>query len=187
MPSVERLLNEAQFALGNISPGSTRETRYRKKTERLLRRIVQKYPATTEATQARSMQDQLRGIQRVTVRTPLPHTAHKPASSHRAHKTLSKQPSGQKSLSSDQVSKIANDIRAASKRTFATSTAQSWGTLWQKYAALSYVKKKSLAFVLLFVFLIVAAMPFLLLGLIFYAAKPSLLRDHLHALLDSLS
>lgn len=132
------------------------------------------------------MQDQLRGMQRVAIRTPLPHTAHKPASSHHAHKAPSKQPSGQKSLSSDQVSKIANDIRAASKRTFATSAEKSWGTLWQKYAALSYVKKKSIAFVLLFVFLIVAVMPFLLIGLIFYAAKPSRLRDHLHALLDSL-
>lgn len=133
------------------------------------------------------MLDQLDGIQRAAIRTPLPHKAHTPTSPHRKHVAKPQRPTVQRTLSSDQLSKIANSLRSASKRTFTTSSKGNWSDLWQKYAALSYVKKKSLAFVLFFAFLLVAAMPFLLFGFIFYFAKPSLLREHLHALLDSFS
>lgn len=56
MASAEQLLNEAQYAFNSISAGESREnSRNRSRATSLCKKIIRKYPASTEASQAHSI------------------------------------------------------------------------------------------------------------------------------------
>ncbi|MDJ0813916.1 MAG: hypothetical protein QNJ23_09305 [Woeseiaceae bacterium] len=56
MASAERLLNEAQYAFNSVGPGGNRDDRRRASRARsLARKIIRKYPDSTEAAVARSL------------------------------------------------------------------------------------------------------------------------------------
>ncbi len=56
MASAEQLLNEAQYAFNSVGPGGNRsDRRNASRASRLARKIIRKYPTTTEAAVAHSL------------------------------------------------------------------------------------------------------------------------------------
>ena len=63
----------------------------------------------------------------------------------------------------------------------------SWGQIWEKFSALSFFQKKVAAFILLFLLLLLPAMPFLLLFGVFYILRPKMIKQHIAGTLDAFS
>ncbi|MDJ0907082.1 MAG: hypothetical protein QNI96_13770 [Woeseiaceae bacterium] len=73
MASAEKLLNEAQYAFNSIGPGGSRgDRRNASRASRLARKIIRKYPASSEAAEARSILKRL-GEEAFAPRLPLMH------------------------------------------------------------------------------------------------------------------
>lgn len=81
MASAEQLLNEAQYAFANISFGeSFANTRNAARAKSLCRKIIRKFPATTEASEAHAILRRL-GEEAYTSEMPIRHR-HVPQSEH---------------------------------------------------------------------------------------------------------
>ena len=83
MASAEKLLNEAQYALNGVGPGGTRDDRRNaSRAKRLSRKIIRKYPTSTEAAQAHSILRRL-GEEAFQSQMPLVHRHAEHSESHR--------------------------------------------------------------------------------------------------------
>ena len=81
MATAEQLLNEAQYAFANISFGeSFANTRYAARAKSLCRKIIRKFPATTEASEARAILRRM-GEEAYLSKMPILHR-HVPQSEH---------------------------------------------------------------------------------------------------------
>lgn len=86
MASAEQLLNEAQYAFANISFGETpANARYAARAKSMCRKIVSKFPLTTEAQEARAILRRL-GEESYTSEMTIRHR-HVPQSRHHEVKT----------------------------------------------------------------------------------------------------
>ena len=73
MASAEKLLNEAQYALNSVGPGGSRsDRRNASRASRLARKIIRKYPGSSEAAEARSILKRL-GEEAFLPKMPLVH------------------------------------------------------------------------------------------------------------------
>ena len=73
MASAEQLLNEAQYAFNSVGPGDNRsDRRSASRASRLARKIIRKYPMSSEAEEARSILRRL-GEEAYMPRVPLVH------------------------------------------------------------------------------------------------------------------
>lgn len=172
MASAEQLINDAQFAFANVTPGSADEKKFRRQAQRYAMRIVSRYPTSTEATQARQILWQLGML-----------AAEPTRRENLVHNHLSD--AEQSKITITTHSAEAHNIR--SKRSAGTASLPndySWGMIWKKFAGISHEKKKVLLFGLFFISLIVAAFPFLALAIFIYLARPRLLQEHLYKSLD---
>lgn len=83
MASAERLLNEAQYAFNNIGPGGSRDDRRNaSRASSLARKIIRKFPASTEAEVAHSLLRRL-GEEAFLPKLPLVHHHREHDQSHR--------------------------------------------------------------------------------------------------------
>ena len=84
MANAEKLLNEAQYAFNSISAGESREdSRNRSRATSLCRKIIRKYPESTEASEAHSILRRL-GEEAFLPQMPL---VHRHGSHENAHRT----------------------------------------------------------------------------------------------------
>jgi hypothetical protein len=82
MVNAEKLLNEAQYAFNNVGPGGTRDDRRNAShASRLARKIIRKYPTSTEAAQAHSILRRL-GEEAFQAQMPLAHRHAEHGESH---------------------------------------------------------------------------------------------------------
>ncbi len=160
MAGADELLREAQYALLNVSPGSTDEHKYTVRAKSCALQVVQKYPHSIEVAQAREILAQL-NIQIA-----------KPASP-----TLTGRP-----LAAPAVHPKMNRFAAR-----AATTEDQWRAIFRRFIALPSGKKKLFFVVLLF---FVALLPFSLFVvagvIVLYAFNLPLLKKHLLVLLDRL-
>jgi hypothetical protein len=167
--SAGELIREAQHAFMNISPGSSDERKYTARAKKYANRVIRKYPASSEATQARQILARLGVIQMPARVRVSPHKSHTPEPSHQHDLRTPK-------------------IAAARVRTTkSVAKDDSWQQIWRSFLDLSYSKKKVLAFVTMFAFFIISFMPFLFVFFAFYAFQPAVLRRHLHQVLVALA
>lgn len=83
MASAEQLLNEAQYAFNSVGPGGTRDDRRNaSRASRLARKIISRYPTSTEAAQAHSILRRL-GEEAFQSQMPLAHRHAEHSESHR--------------------------------------------------------------------------------------------------------
>ena len=83
MASAEQLLNEAQYAFNSVGPGGNRnDRRNASRASRLARKIIRKYPTTTEAAVAHSLLRRL-GEEAFLPKLPLVHKHAEHSQSHR--------------------------------------------------------------------------------------------------------
>ena len=84
MASAERLLNEAQYAYNSVGPGNSRSDRRNASRARsLARKIIRKYPTSTEAQEAHSLLRRL-GDEAFLPQLPL---VHRHAGHDKSHRT----------------------------------------------------------------------------------------------------
>lgn len=188
MASAEQLIQEAEYAFFNISPGSTNEAKYTATAKRLAKRVIARHPTGVEAVQARNILQQL-GVRmpRATPRASVLIHNHSSSASHSPHPAprVRKPASTFKPLSPAQAKAAATAISMRPKGT-KSADAPSWADVWQRYSALSYLQKKIVAFALLFLLLIVSFTPVLLFGAVVYFLRPRLAKEHACKILDAL-
>ena len=181
MASAEKLLREAEFAFRNISPGSTDERKFTARAKRYASKLVREYPASSEAEQAHSILRRL-GVgyssvkSRPSTKRPAsrsPHADHTPESPHR-HQLTTPKPSGRGSLV---VADSGN--RSRKKRDLSDD---SWENIWRIFLGLSHTSKRILAFLLMFVIVIIGFTPFLLVFFLYYLTQPAQIRNHVHTI-----
>jgi hypothetical protein len=174
MASAEKLLAEAQYAFRNISPGSADERKHSARAKRYASKLLRKFPVSPEAEQARNILRHLGAGFAAPKRTvfskrsmsPSPHVDHTLEMSHR-HTTEQR--------------KVIDEVLAPARKQRARSAKDdSWQNIWQIFLGLSYTKKKILAFLSVFLMVIVGFTPFLLVFFLYYAAQPVKIRAHLH-------
>jgi hypothetical protein len=174
--SADELIREAQYAFRNISYGSTDERKYRARAEKYARRVIRKYPASIEASQARQILAQMNlqiPVQSQPVAPP-PNAAADFEKSHSAD-----------SGHTTNLNPRPTSLRAALQH---SGVPEDWRDLIRRFMGLPPGKKKTIGFV--FFFAIVFFFPigiFTVSGLvIFYALQPALLKRHLGQLLNKL-
>ncbi len=187
MASAEELLRDAQHAFQNITPGSADEKKYTARAKKLAHRIVRKYPASIEAEQARAVLRSLGEMLAISKSVDRAHSRHShQASWETPHKNHSQndEPTRQ-----DVVNKLAAVTEAfrLQREGDASSDEASWQDIWQKFADLSYFKKKIVVFVMFFVFVIFGNLPFLLFAFVFYVFRPKLIRRHIYNVLSAIA
>jgi hypothetical protein len=179
--SAEKLLLEAEFAFRNISPGSTDERKFTARAKRYASKLVRKYPASSEAEQAHTILRHL-GVgyssvkSRLSTRRPAsrsPHADHTRESPHR-HQLKTPKPSARGSL-------VVADSRNRSRKKQNMSD-DSWENIWRIFLGLSHTNKRILAFLLMFVFVIIGFTPFLLVFFLYYVTQPARIRSHVHTI-----
>jgi len=162
----DETLREAQYAFRNISHGSTDERKYRARAKKYAKRVVRKYPASIEASQARAILDALDVSYAIpgsgAVTRPLQEVVtflknHSATTGHRANSTQSRFP-----------------------RELGTSE---WRPIMQRFSELPNNKKKYLAIGLFFAFVFPGGIFFMGGLAIVYALRPALLKKHLDHLL----
>jgi hypothetical protein len=176
--SAETLLAEAEFASRNITPGSTDEKRYTALAKRYASKLVRKYPASQEADQARDILRHLGiGVAAKPVSrprrslNPSPHVDHTPEAPHR-HELRTPVPKA--------VAPLVVESKPRRNNRSRDPLDDSWQNIWRIFAALSYTKKKIIAFVLMLAVVFIGFTPFLLLFFLYYAAQPAKIRSHVH-------
>ncbi len=162
MASADELLRDAQFAFQNIGAGSTDERKYTARAQRIAKRIVRAYPDSIEATQARSILHSL-GIAEQLQEPGLASALLKKSSTH-IHQF------GKRSKQA---------VRAA-------PSGDDWASVWQRFAALPYLRKRIFLAIVAFLILLISFTPFLLLFVVFYVYKPALVKQHTSQLLTIL-
>ena len=172
MADAEKLLRDAYYAFQSITPGSADERRSYARAERLARRILRKYPASSEAEQANSILRQLGIHTELTQTRNLIHTHATPESPHTLHMPNARTKTTEQM--SERLAGATNDPAEIS-----------WQDIQRKVLALSSGQKKAIFVVLIILGGLFSTMPFLLLGIAYYVIDPSLLRKHLYKLLSS--
>lgn len=185
MSNAEKLLFEAEFAFRNISPGSTDEKKYTARAKRYASKLLRKYPASPEAEQAQIILRRL-GVAYATAK-PRPRRGLRPQSKqplspspHADH--TSEAPHRHSAKQREAITK-ALALPSAKKRIGRGAQAKSddsWENIWRTLLGLSYTKKKMLAFLSIFVIVIIGFTPFLWLVLLYYAVQPAYIRGHAH-------
>ena len=173
MASADELIREAQYAFRNISHGSTDEKKYRAMAEKYAKRVIRKYPASMEATQARSILSRL-DVQTVAQPQPVvsPDAAAEFEKSH--------------SSGSGHTRNLSSTPAASDSRFGQSSDAEDWRGLIRRFLVLPHNKKKMLG-IIIFVAIVFPGGIFVVSGLIiFYALQLTLLKKHLNLLLDKL-
>jgi len=173
--SADELIREAQYAFGNIGHGSTDERKYRARAQKYASRVVRKYPTSIEASQARTILDQL--SIRIDVRSPpgMSPQADAAADFERSH-----------SPGSGHTKIISGTPLTSASRLQRANDNDDWRGLFRRFVELPHTKKKILG--------IIAAVAIFFPGgifavsglIIFYALQPALLKKHLNLLLQKL-
>jgi hypothetical protein len=174
--SADELIREAQYAFRNISHGSTDERKYRARAEKYARRIIRKYPASIEASQARQILAQL-NFQIPVQSQPVAPPRNAAADFEKSHSADSGH--------TKNLSRPPTSLRAALQH---SGVPEDWRDLIRRFIDLPPGKKKTIGFVIFFA--IVFFFPigiFIVSGLvIFYALQTALLKKHLGQLLNKL-
>lgn len=173
MASADELLREAQYALQNVGPGSTDEHKYTVRAKSYALQVVQKYPHSIEAAQAREVLAQLN----VQIAKPtLP--------------TLTRRPLATPLRSSATERPLAGPAAQPKIDRFAArpiNTDNQWRAIFNRFIAVPSGKKKLLFVVVLLFMVLVPFSLFVVAGLlILYAFNLPLLKQHLLALLERL-
>ncbi len=182
MANVEELIREAEYAFRNVGPGSTNEKKYTARAKRIATHIVRKYPGSIEAEQARQILARLRSPGEL---VPAAEATRPDAASQRPA-ALSPQPVAP----SPHATHAAEQQHTSHVRRPPAATPtdpDSWANIREKLVSLNKSQKQVLGVILFFGFILLSAMPFLLLAFIYYALKPQRIRRHISSLLDSLS
>lgn len=172
LASADELLREAQYALQNVSPGSTDEHKYSARAKSYALQVVQKYPHSSEASQAREILAQLK--------VPIG----KPASPTVTRRVLAgpSQPSAvRKPLA------LAIDREKINRFAARPTVDDQWRAILQRYMALPSGNKKVFFGALLLLMVLVPFSIFVIAALIvLYAFNLPALKRHLLALLARL-
>ena len=175
MASADELIREAQYAFRNISHGSTDEKKYRAKATKYANQVIRKYPTSIEASQARSILNQM-NIPVVALSIP-PVPTNAAADFEKSH--------SQSSGHTTSLSRTPASLEAALQQ---SGVAEDWRDLIRRLMNLPPGKKKTIGIVVLLA--VVFSFPFgifIFAGLvIFYAVQPALLKKHLEQLLNRL-
>jgi len=173
--SADELIREAQYAFRNISHGSTKKKKYSARAEKYARRVIRKYPASIEASQARAILDQLNV--RIDVRSPAGVSPQQSAAAdfESSHSTAS-----------GHTGNVTGTPPTPGSRFRQANDDQDWRGLFRRFVELPGNKKKMLG--------IIAAVAIFFPGgifavsglIIFYALQTALLKKHLNLLLDKL-
>lgn len=166
MASAEELIQAAYFELQNVAPGATDERRRRSRATRLANRILRKYPVSAEARQARSILRQLKIDDEV--------RQFADTHSHGGNVNPLATPS------SHTKPEPRSETHIASANT-------DWKSLWLLFTALSYLQKRILVFVLLFIALFVAFTPFVLIFAFLLFIKRDAIRPLVHRILVAMN
>ena len=162
MASAEQLIHDAQYAFHSISAGSADEKKYASRARRIAKRIVRRYPASTEATQAHEILSRL-GVQSVLPTPSRTERATQFLKDHAGHVDHFGTGDNEEAMNSDD-----------------------WKRLLLDFWRLPDSKKKYL-FIAVPVLFFFPGTIFVLAGLaILYAFKPDLLKNHLRRLLTAL-
>jgi len=173
--SADELIREAQYAFRNISHGSTDIAKYTARAERYAKRVIRRYPATIEASQARSILNQLNV--RIDVRSS-------PAVSPQADAAADFAKSH--SLASGHTGNASSTLTASGSRFQQTKDVEDWKALVRRFMLLPPNKKKLLGIIAVVAVLVPGGI-FAVSGLIiFYALQTALLKKHLNLLLEKL-
>lgn len=172
MAGADDLLREAQYALQNVSPGSTAEHKYKISAKSYALQVIQRYPHSIEAAQARDILAQL-NIQIA-----------KPASPILTRQALAAPLQSSAIERPPAVPAVRSKINRFAARPIAEDK---WNAIFRRFLAVPSGKKKLLFGVLL---LLMALVPFSLIVfavlVVLYAFNLPLLKRHLLALLDRL-
>jgi len=169
--SADELIREAQYAFRNISHGSTDKAKYTARAERYAKRVIRRYPATIEASQARSILNQLN------VRSS-------PAVSPQADAAADFEKSH--SLASGHTGNASSTLTASGSRFQQTKDVEDWKALVRRFMLLPRNKKKLLGIIAVVAVFLPGGI-FAVSGLIiFYALQTALLKKHLNLLLEKL-
>ena len=175
MASADELIREAQYAFRNIGHGSTDEKKYRARAKKYARNIIRKYPVSIEASQARSILDQLNV--KIDTRAPVGVSPQQDAAAdfENSH-----------SLGSGHTGNDVSTTRAYTSQYQQTDDKEDWRGLIRRFVKLPNSKKKFLGIIVVFAILFPGGI-FAVSGLvIFYALQPALLKKHLNFLLMKL-
>ena len=165
MASAEELILEAHHALGNVSPGSADEQKNSARAKKDARRVIRRYPGSSEAIQAAAILGQLNESFELVGSTP----NRRVAEFLKNHKS------------------IHEHFKAAPGASAAGSvSADSWSDFLRRFSELPSEKKKYLA-IGAFIALVFPGSFFVLAALaILYVVRPDLLKKHLQFLLSAL-
>jgi hypothetical protein len=173
--NADALIREAQYAFGNISHGSTDERKYTARAKKYAKRVVRKYPASIEASQARSI---LRQLDVSVDLLPPPVVPSKTDEAIDFEKSHAKGSGHSGSFSRKPVAHSTHFERAV--------PSEDWRNLLRRFTELPGSKKNFLGAL----FVIAIFFPGGILAVsglvIFYALKPALLKTHLDQLLIKL-
>jgi hypothetical protein len=173
LASADELLREAQYALQNVSPGSTDEYKYTVRAKSYALQVVQKYPHSIEAAQAREILAQLK----IQIAKPA-----SPTLTGRPLAAALRSSAIERPLAAPAVHPKMNRFAAR-----AATTDDQWRAIFTRFIAVPSGKKKLFFVVLLF---FVALLPFSLFVVagvvVLYAFNLPLLKKHLLVLLDRL-
>jgi hypothetical protein len=173
--NADELIREAQYAFRNISHGSTDERKYTARAKKYAKRVIRKYPASIEASQARSILRQL-GISVDLLPPPVAPSKTDEAVDFEMSHARGSGHSG--NVSRKPVAHSTHFERAVPN--------EDWRNLLRRFTELPGGKKNFLGAL----FVIAIFFPGGILAVsglvIFYAMKPALLKKHLDQLLIKL-
>jgi len=163
--SAEELIREAQHALGNVSPGSADERKNSARAKKYAKRVIRKYPGSSEAIQAAAILGQLNESFELAGSTPNLRVAEflkNHASNHEHFKA------------------------APSAGAAGSANADSWVDFLRRFSRLPNKMKNYLALAA-FIALVFPGSFFVFAALaILYVVRPDLLKKHLQFLLSTL-
>jgi len=175
--SAEELIREAQYAFRNIGHASTDEKKYRARARKYARQLIRKYPTSMEASQARSILDQLNVGTLVQPQPAVASPTSAAADFERSH-----------AADSGHTKNLSRTPAALDAALQKSGIAEDWRDLVRRLMNLPPGTKKTIGIVAFLA--IVFTFPFgifVLFGLIiFYASQPALLKKHLSLLLNKL-
>ena len=175
MASAGELIREAQYAFRNISHGSTDERKYKARAEKYAKRVIRKYPVSVEASQARRILDQLNvqiAVQPQPVVSPPPDAA---ANFEKSH-----------SLASGHTNIFRNAPSMSDARFQQSGETEEWRSLLQRLIKLPPNKKKILVIIAFVAIVFPGGIFVISAGIIFYALRRAVLKEHLNRLLNML-
>jgi hypothetical protein len=172
LASAEELIREAQYACHNIGHGSIDERNFRARAKKYAKRIIRKYPASVEASQARTILSQLNV--RVDIQLPPSPLAQSDAATDfkKDH-----------AVDSGHTASVASTPVASSPGFQRAKGTDDWRGLFRRFVELPLNKKKILGIIIAIALFFPGGI-FAVSGLVvFYALQTALLKKHLDLLL----